>query len=109
MVTRQEARELAQTVTQQELKQMFLSAQNSIKDWTKVSRLNKGLTKGTAFNILSKVTNDTSRDKLAVTNMIMEFGEYLPNFMKEIREIKPQPKPTHQEPEKLSEDFFNDF
>lgn len=105
MITRDEAKRLADTVTEQEVKQMFLNAQNSIKDWTKVSRVNNGLTKGTAFNILTKCKINVS-DSLITTNMIWEFGEYLPNFLKEIKEKKSQPQPTHQEPEKLNDDWF---
>lgn len=109
MVTRNEAKKLANTVTTEELKQMFLNAQSSIKDWTKVSRVNKGLTKGTSFNILTKCNID-AKNKLATVNMIWEFGEYLPNFMKEIIEKKSQPKPTHQEPNKLvKEDLFDNL
>ena len=101
MITRQEAKNLAESVTADELKQMFLNAQKSIKDWTKVSRQNKGLSKGVAFNILSKCLDTSS--ELAKTNMIMEFGEYLPTFKKEIIEKKHGIPPTHQEPNFLTD------
>lgn len=104
-MTRQEAKEIAETVTEQELKQMFFNAQNGIKDWTKISRVNKGLTKGAAFNILTKCSVNV-KDKLITTNMIWEFGEWLPNYEKKIVERKPQYKPTHQEPDKIDDNFW---
>lgn len=109
-MNRHQAKELAQTATPQQLKQMFINAQNNIKDWTKPSRVNKGLTKGTAFNILSACIKDTSRDKLAITNMIHEFGEYLPDYEEKILPAREKPKPHHQEPKSVEgADWFNEF
>ncbi len=96
---RREAKELAEKVSLEDLIQMFYNAQNSIKDWTQVSIVNKGMTKGVAFNILSK--NIESYEKIHVVarvNMLREFGEYLPNCEKKQKERKQYPAPTHQEP-----------
>ncbi len=98
---RNEAKKIAETVTNLELKEMFLNAQNDIKDWAKTSTVNKGMTKGTAFNILSKgMGNDLTKPIhiLAKINMVREFGEYLPNYEKKGKEKKELPKPVHQEP-----------
>jgi hypothetical protein len=103
-MNRNEARKLAETVTDDEIIQMFLNAQKSIKDWTEVSRVNKGLTKGTAFNILSK---GVARSIIGKTNQIWEFGEFLPNYQKPIKKKKEYPKPTHQEPNFLDESSLN--
>jgi hypothetical protein len=104
---RHEASKLADTVSASDLKQMFINAKKGIKDWEKVSRVNKGLTKGTAFNILSagNITEKTAH--IAKTNMIWEFGEWLPNYEKEIKPQRKDVKPTHQEPVDLGEDWFD--
>ena len=102
-MNRNEARKLAETVTDEEITQMFLNAQKSIKNWTEVSRVNKGLTKGTAFNILSK--GGVSSHILGRTNQVWEFGEFLPNYQKPVKEKKPTRTPTHQVPKFLDEDF----
>jgi len=99
-MTRNEAKQIAETVKTEELKQMFINAKNGIKDWTKTSNVNKGLTKGTAFNILTKCEINC-KDKLITTNMIMEFGEWLPNYRIIPREKKVYSNPVHQEPEQL--------
>lgn len=45
-MNRKEAKEMAYTVTPDQIRQMLLNAQNGIKDWTKPSPLNKGLSLG---------------------------------------------------------------
>lgn len=102
-MNRNEARKLAETVTDEEINQMFLNAQKSIKDWGAVSRVNKGCTKGTAFNILSK--GGVCKHILGRTNQIWEFGEFLPNYQKPVKKSKQQVKPVHQEPNFIDEDF----
>lgn len=97
-MNRTEAKKIAETVTASDLKQMFINAQNGIKDWTKVSIVNKGLTKGTAFNILSKGEITDKMHIMGKTNMVREFGEWLPNYQKIKNEQPSQPNPTHQEP-----------
>lgn len=104
-MNRNEARELAETTSEEDLKQMFLNAQSKISDWTEVSRVNRGMTKGTAFNILSKATGKPTHI-LGKTNMIWEFGEYLPNYQKKEKAKRLEVKPVHQEP-KFFEDIFD--
>jgi hypothetical protein len=100
---RKEARKLAETVSDADILQMFKNAQEKIKDWTLVSRVNKGMTKGTAFNILSK--GGVSNHILGRTNQIWEFGEFLPNYQKPVKKEQRYPKPVHQDPNFL-EDLF---
>lgn len=76
-----EARELADKITQEELNQMFESAKFGIKDWTKVSRINKGMSKGALWNILYGALRETPvklLSGLAKRNMVFEFQEFLP-------------------------------
>jgi hypothetical protein len=93
------AKELAQIVTNQQLKDMFIKAKENIKDWKQVSIVNKGLSKGTNWNILAA---DFQVDKeyhiLAKINMIREFGEFLDENIKPKKIKKIQVKVAHQEP-----------
>lgn len=103
-MNKQEASKLAETVTGEQLTQMFLNAQESIKDWRQVSRVNKSMSKGTAFNILSAGCRDAKSlaQKIAVTNMIWEFGEYLPGYKKPLAKERPEIAVHHQEPKFIS-------
>lgn len=99
-MNRNDARKIAETITNEQLQQMFDTARAKITDWTKVSACNLGITKGVAWNILAKNFDVTANHHiLAKTNMIREFGEFLPN------EFKPQKKnrkiqvPVHQNPQ----------
>lgn len=106
-MTRLEAKQLASIVTAAELKAMFIDARINIQDWTRVSRVNKGCTVGVAFNILSSGFEidsplPTNVSQLTKINMLREFGEYLPNYVKvSKKETKSINKVVHQEPRKL--------
>lgn len=75
-MNRTDARRIAETITNQQLKEMFDSAKENIKDWTTTSSVNKGFTKGLAWNILA-ANFDTNEEHhiLAKTSMIREFGD----------------------------------
>jgi len=94
------ARRIAETITNEEILEMFNIAKSSIKDWTKISSVNKGITKGTAWNILAKDFDiNTTYHILAKTNMVREFGEYLPSNLKLSKKQKLfTDDPVHQEP-----------
>lgn len=99
---RYEARRIAEKITNKQLKQMFDNAKIGIKDWTKTSIVNKGFTKGVAWNILAdKFDINHSYHILAVTNMVREFGEFLPDELKPKKKQKLQIIPVHQEPKFL--------
>lgn len=102
-MNRNEAKQLADTATPEQLRQMFLNAQERITDWRQVSRVNKSMSKGTAFNILSAGSLDvkTFASKIAVTNMIWEFGEYLPGYTKPLAKERTEISVHHQEPKFL--------
>lgn len=99
-MTRAEARKLAETITNVQLLTMFDRAKSKITDWTIVSICNKGLTKGTAWNILAKDFDlNHNYHIIAKTNMIREFGNFLPEDLKPKKALKRfLPPPTHQEP-----------
>lgn len=53
-MNKNDARKIAETITNEEIQEMFNKAKIEIRDWTKVSNVNKGMTKGVAWNILAK-------------------------------------------------------
>lgn len=98
-MNRNDARRIAQTISNEQIMEMFNKAKESIKDWTKISNCNKGVTKGVAWNILAKDFDIAiNYHILAKTNMVREFGEFLPIEMKPKR-VKEMQTPTHQEPQ----------
>lgn len=98
-MTRSQARKIAEKITNTELKELFDKAKVEIKDWRKISIVNKAMTKGFVWNILAKDFDvNKSHHILAKTNMVMEFGEFLPDNLKPFKEPKQKIVPTHQEP-----------
>lgn len=100
-MNKHDARKIAETVTNEQLKEMFDNAKTGIKDWTKISSVNIGMTKGTAWNILAKDFNvEQDYHILAKTNMVREFGEFLPYGLrsKPTRNKLNIIKPVHQDP-----------
>lgn len=100
-MNRSDAKKIAQTITNEQLYEMFKSSKEGIKDWTKNSIVNKTMTKGAAWNILTK---DFSIDKnyhiLAKINMVREFGEFLPDSLKiKKQKITYPSSPVHKEPD----------
>ena len=82
-MNRNDARKIAETITNEQIQEMLNSAKSGIKDWNRVSSVNKGMTKGTGWNILAKNFDVTlSYHILTKTNMIREFGEFLPDELK---------------------------
>lgn len=99
-MNRKSAREIAEKITNDQIKQMFDSAKSAISDWTVRATVNLGMTKGAAWNILAKDFDVTkSYHILAKTNMVREFGDYLPIELKPTKKTKKDlPKPIHQNP-----------
>ena len=100
-MNRKAAKKIAENITNEQLLEMLNTAKSSIKDWTKVSIVNKGLTKGTAWNILgSDFDMETKYHILAKINMVREFGEFLPDELKPTKaKLKHNDVPLiHQDP-----------
>ena len=100
-MNRTDARKIAETITNEQLQEMFNNAKEKITDWTKVSDVNKGITKGVGWNILAK-DFDVKHDYhiLAKTNMVWEFGDFLPDELKLKKQSRQSPfqSPTHHDP-----------
>lgn len=99
-MTKSEAKIIANAITNEQMKQMLDAAKNGIKDWTVVSKVNKGMTKGAAWNILGKNFEvDKSHHFLYKYNAIREFSEFLPEELRPKKKPKPfLPPPVHQDP-----------
>lgn len=96
-MTRAEAKRLSETVTPEEIKPMLIAAQNSIKDWTKPSPLNKGLSLGKAFNIFTAIEFTEKTGWLIKRNALCTFGDWLPGYIKPTKE-KRVINTYHEEP-----------
>lgn len=98
-MNRSEAKKIAKAITNIQLQDMLNKAKENIKDWTDVSKVNIGMTKGTAWNILA-YNFDPSQDYhiLYKTNMIREYGEFLPDNMKLKKKKRSIEHLIHQEP-----------
>jgi len=105
-MTRAEAKKLAEKVSVADLKFMFVNAYAKIRDWQKPSRVNKGMTIGTTFNVLSKGGIDSNTHMIAKTNMIREFGEYLPNYEPPVKKTKTNNNIHHEDPIFLDKSFY---
>jgi hypothetical protein len=99
-MNRTDAKKIAETITNEELGEMFTNAKANISDWTKVSNVNKGMSKGAAWNILASDFNiDMKYHNMARVNMVREFGEFLPNHLKPAKKTKTTSiNVVHQEP-----------
>jgi len=99
-MNRKDARTIAETITNEQIQEMFDKAKDGIKDWSKRSIVNKGLTKGTAWNILTKDFDiNYNYHILGKVNMVREFGDFLPEELKPPKKVKKELKPpVHQDP-----------
>lgn len=98
-MNRKLAKEIAETITNEQLQNMFDAAKVGISDWTVVSSVNKGMSKGAAWNILaSDFDVNHNYHPIAKTNMVREFGDFLDDSFKPAKKIKTTITPVHQEP-----------
>lgn len=94
------AKYLSEKLDNYHLKQMLDKAKSEIKDWTVASKVNKGLSKGTAWNILAKDFNESvDFHNIVKYNLIREYGEFLPEHLQPKKKPpKPDIIPVHQDP-----------
>lgn len=73
-MNRTDSKKIAEKITNEQLLEMFNVAKTMIRDWTRISNVNKGMTKGVSWNILAKDFDvNATYHILAKTNQIMEF------------------------------------
>lgn len=84
------ARQLSMTITNQEVFDMLQRAKSETKDWTKPSKANKGISRGSHWNIFNCKDFDVSNSypSFVKYRMIQEYGEFLP------KELQPPKKPA---------------
>jgi hypothetical protein len=90
-MNKKDSKIIAETITNEELLDMFNNAKENITDWTK----------GVSWNILAKDFDMNHKYHiLAKTNMVREFGEFLPDQLKpqKINKQSSNNPPVHQEP-----------
>ena len=94
------AKQIAETITNEQLQHMIKNASKKITNWEKVSVVNKSFTKGVAWNTLCK-NFDVNHNYhiLAKRNMIREFGEFLPDEIKPQKRSRKRITPIHQYPQ----------
>ena len=99
-MVRHEARKIAEKITNQQIQDMLERAKNETLDWTKQAIGNKSFTKATAWNFLGRGFDvDADHHILYKTNIIREFGEFLPDELKPQKKKKPPPDDLiHQQP-----------
>jgi hypothetical protein len=100
-MNKSDAKKIAETITFEQVKEMFNNAKANINNWEEISAVNKGMTKGAAWNILKHgVKPEIVNQPLALKNMIWEFGDHLPEHLKvkKISKKKAQAICFHQEP-----------
>ena len=99
-MNRREAKKIAENITSKELQDMLNLARDKIIDWTEVSSVNKSMSKGAVWNVLTKEF-DVKKEYsfLVITNMVWEFGEFLSDALKPPkRRAKERPTLFHQAP-----------
>ena len=100
-MNKRDSKIIAETITNIQLLDMFNKAKAEIKDWTVVSSVNKGMSKGVAWNILaSKFDVNNKYHSLAKVNMVREFGEFLPKELIPVKKSNTKQRVgiAHQEP-----------
>lgn len=100
-MNRADAKKIAETITRDQLGSMLERAKHGVENWKAMSSVNPHLTKGASWNILSPAFERGGRlSKPAITNMIHEFGDFLPEALKPKRLTAGNPAidPWHEEP-----------
>ena len=94
------AKELSHKITNIQISDMLEKAKVGVKDWTKASKANKGLSRGVIWNKFCKdfkVENEYSH--IIKFRMIQEYGEFLPIELQPPKKDKANYKPpTHFDP-----------
>ncbi|WP_219495045.1 hypothetical protein [Proteus terrae] len=88
-MNKSDARKIAQTITSEQLNDMFERAKRSITNWEIKSKVNPQFSIGATWNIFYSVY--TANKLLHVTakaNMIREFGDYLDESLKPVKKSK---------------------
>lgn len=99
-MNKKDAKYIAEKVSNYQLFEMLEKAKIGITDWTVRSSVNKGMTKGLAWNILAYDFDINKQySNIVKVNMIWEFGDFIAPELKPFKTKKEELRePTHQEP-----------
>lgn len=98
---RTQARIIADTITNGQLKAMFEKAKTQITDWTRPSVCNAAISKGKAWNILAADFDEkVDYPYISKVNMIREFGDFLPWELRKppTKKSLEKKEPIHEQP-----------
>ena len=94
-MNKRDAKQIAETITHEQLAAMFENAKTRISDWREPSKVNASISLGAAWNLyypaLIKKNRAIKLDHVK-TNMVWVFGDYLPD------ELKPDKKSNSRKP-----------
>lgn len=98
-MNKREAKRLAEEnyLTEEIVKQTLLNAKTNLKDWTKPTSLNKGLSYGYAYNLYSKIDVANSKGTIIKYNFLVIFGDYLDGYIKPEKNKSKKPIYVHHE------------
>jgi len=94
------SKEFSYKITNEQIDNMLNEAKKGITDWTKASVANKGISRGTHWNMFCKNFNvEKEYHPVLKYRMIQEYGCFLPNELKPIKKTRTKKnKPLHQKP-----------
>jgi hypothetical protein len=94
-MNRTDAKKIAAVITVDQVATMFENAKEGTTDWSSISKVNAALTKGYVWNMLYPLVNKKVLPvQVIVCNMIVAFGDFLPEDLK----IKKKPKAKYDGP-----------
>lgn len=99
-MNRANAKRIAETVTREELADMFARARMVITDWTKACPVNPAVSIGWTWNLMWPLFKKGERlSDPVIKNMVWAFGDYLDESLKpEKKTRRTLPVPHHQAP-----------
>lgn len=103
-MNRTDAKRIAETVTNDQLKVMFERARVGITDWRKGSAVNPCISKGKSWNIMRRIDvgqlKRGGRDMAIIKNMVWDFGDFLDDGIKpeKKRASRPAINVHHEDP-----------
>lgn len=99
-MTNKYAKELAETITNEALAIMLKNAATGVSDWTKPSKANAGISRGSNWNMFCKDFDiNKEHSPILKYRMLQEFGDFLAETYKQPRKVKPQVKTIHFKPD----------
>ena len=94
------AKNLSETITNEALYLMLKNASKCVKDWAKPSKANATISRGANWNLFCKDFEVNKKySSILKYRMIQEFGDFLEEEYKTIKNHKPQVKTNHSEPD----------